>query len=364
MNDSETNDSQQTMQTLQKKSKSMSKIIKYKCNICAVTFILIAIECHICTSKLESFNLSSTSFPQTIYDSYSAYNSESDYPDCIFVFGGYTGEPAEELYCFSISNHSLIEFDTFQVLTANLLPKGNPSALMWRNETDGDDYIYYVYRQSSNPYIKRYNLDKRENEYLATLDGFIGGACMQFNPFNTSEILLVEAYGDAFGVFNIDDNTFTLGETLDHAIKRQSCVAIDNEYMNDEPYFYVFGYGYIQRLNLNSGSVTANTAWETVQGSLEVSDENCDADWSVGSEIRQFRSILFSNLIYLIGGHDGSNTFDCIISYNILTNTSNYIGSFPTAIRLFTAMLSNICLFCWIRIDRMFVLGILCFILF
>ena len=224
---------------------------------------------------------------------------------------------------------------------------GNPGALMWRNETDGNDYIYYVFRKNSNPYIQRYNLYNRTNEYLTTLSGFTYGACMQFNPFNTSEILLVESNGDAFGVYNIENNIFTLGKTLDYSITRQSCIVIDNEYMNDEPYFYVFGYGYIQRLNLQNENITTNVKWETVQGSLEVNDDNCDTDWSAGSDIRQFGAILSSNLVYLMGGYDGS-VRDCIISYNILTNSSNFVGLFPTSIRLFTTMLSGLFVFCFV----------------
>ena len=330
-----------TKQTRQKKWNNMWNIF----NVCRIMLILIVCDGNM---GIASFSLSTTEYPSSRYDLYSTYNNESDYPDCIFVFGGQTSGTDEGLYCFSISNHSLIQFDTLQVQSDNIYPRGNPGALMWRNVTDENDYIYYIFRRSSAPYIKRYNLDILGDEYLTTLSGFTWGACMQFNPFNGSEILLVESSGNAFGVYNIEDNTFTLGESLHHAISRQACVVIDNEYMPDEPYFYVFGYGYIQRLNLNNGNVAINTAWENVQGSLEVNDADC-------SFTNEFRAHLLSNLVFLIGGYDGINALDCIVSYNILTNTSNYAGFFPTTLRRFTAMLCIFFLFISMFVDVWFV---------
>ena len=294
--------------------------------------------------NLESFSLLSTSYPDETYDLYSVYNNGSDYPDCIFVFGGKDDGANQGLYCFSISNNSLIEFDTIEIQSdGQYFPyaPGHPGALMWRNKTDNNDYIYYIFRQVKHPYIHRYNLQTRTDEYLETFAGWDRGACMQLNPFKNNEILLVESYGSEFGVYNIENNTFTEGDSLDERILRQACIVINNEYMNDEPYLYVFGYGYIQRLNLISGNITTNIQWQTLQLSLEVSDSRCDGNWTAGGTLRESTAILSGNLIYIIGGKDDITTVvDCIIAYNILTNNVNFVGLFPSTMRRSSAMLS------------------------
>ena len=103
-------------------------------------------------------------------------------------------------------------------------------------------------------------------------------------------------------------------------------------------FLYLFGYGNIERLDLTKDpdNNTTNVEWEIVQGSLEVSDSRCDADYSPGGTMRESTAVLSNNLIYIIGGsNDGSWTaVDCIISYNILTNNSNLVGIFPSPIRL------------------------------
>ena len=65
---------------------------------------------------------------------------------------------------------------------------------------------------------------------------------MAQNPYNLDEILIVR--GDhttfnSFVIYTISNNTIQFGQNLNEQTRRMTCVIIDNQYYNTQPYWYV-----------------------------------------------------------------------------------------------------------------------------
>ena len=276
-----------------------------------------------CDTNIESFTqLTTESMPSADEQYQVVYNNKSSYNECIFVFGGNNAD--SDVLCFNLTNLTFTENFGSPTFASSNNRLSRIDSLLIINETSGDEFIYYT---SSGSTPSLYKFDITNGGVTTRLNGesSISGLsyppCMVQNPFDDDELLFVHGYGDAFLVYSISDDTFSTGQSLYTSVVRPFCVVIDNEYQDDEPYLYVFGgrTDKIQRLKLNSDDGILNTDWETMTQVLSVNDSNCDADWSESNAF-SLNGFLHHELIYIF--------YDCVISFNILDHSIEYVTHF------------------------------------
>ena len=284
-----------------------------------------------CGEGLESWTRGLSSLARADRNQYAAYDhsSTNSYPECVWVFGG---NDADNLYCYNMTTETAIYWDDLDPSSSYSLLEGSPPAsLIISNEAN--DYLYVLSRYG---YLLRYDLKNKElvllDDTLYQSDFYYG--CMAMNPSNSDELVMADGYlSSMFAIYTISTDTFTFGKDLNTAVLRPTCVMIDNDYFNVNPYWYIFGgeTTAIQRIDINSSDL-ANEKWFVLITELSVSNSNCDVnDWS---SLYASGAVLFNNLIYMIGGYDASDSSDnsCIVAFDLDDNSVSYFGHFPITI--------------------------------
>ena len=276
---------------------------------------------------LESWTLSPTAqLARADRNQFAAYNEDSNYPDCIFVFGG---NDADDIYCLNLTTMVVNYWGDLDDNYYNV-EAATPASLILSG-----DLLYYA---DYNGYIIRYDLSSRlstmVNSELSTISGGAGfkSPCMVQNPGTEDQFLIIDGLGTGFATFNSTTNTATIGQSFSTSVDRPVCIVVNNEYYSTRPYFYIFTgkTANIQRLDISGDVVSTN--WETLTVTLSFSDGSCDVN-SWGS-IYTSNAMLYNNLVYIIGGLDSSTASDdsCIISFDITDNNIEYVGNFLVGI--------------------------------
>ena len=277
-----------------------------------------------CDTHIESFTkLTTESMPSADEQYQAVYNNKSSYNDCIFVFGG--SFTKSDVLCFNVTSLSLTKNFGSPTFVSSTYRLSRKASLLIVDATTGDEFIYYT-TVSTTPSLYKFDI---LNGVTTKLNGGLPVSsiyyppCMLQNPFDDDQLLFVEGIGDAFLVYSINDDSFTVGQSLYTPVNRAFCVVIDNEYMNDEPYLYVIGGQHtdiLQRLQLNNDKGILNTGWELmIHSLLYVNDSSCDANWTHKTAF-SLNGFLHDELIYYF--------FDCVVSFNILNHSMEYVTNF------------------------------------
>ena len=118
------------------------------------------------TFPLESWTLSSTSLPRADRNQFTAYNEDSYYSDCIWIWGG---NDAHTLWCYNLTNNSIQTWDTMDSSLVSYTRQVTPQASLII--TDGNtDLLYFI---EDNGYIIKYNLNTKN---FTSLTGVLASA--------------------------------------------------------------------------------------------------------------------------------------------------------------------------------------------
>ena len=274
---------------------------------------------------LQSWTLSNAQLPFKDRNLFATYGDNSNYPECVFVFGG---NYHDSLFCYNITSDTINYWGELGTI-GNGVESSTPASLIITNETSNEDYLYYI---SNEGYIQKYllNNDINNTAVLITSDlntlYTIENPCMLQNPSNKDQLLIVGgdyAFSNTFIIYNIKTDATTQGRNFNTSVSRPVCVTSDS-------HLYVIGgrTDKIQRVSLNTND-TANAEWQTLNTTLELSGNNsCDIqDFSL---IYAAGAVIFDNIVYVIGGlRPGTADYSCIVSFNINNNSVNYVGNFP-----------------------------------
>ena len=253
-----------------------------------------------------------------------AYNENSSYPECIFVYGGrYT----KNVHCYNYTSDQLIFWGALDgSLGSNF--RAQPAGLIISNTTH--DLLYYATRGCE---IVQYDL---QNKISTTLDsslkdvGWKGCPLVQ-NPLNNNQFFTLDGYTNSSqtGVYDLVSNNITYGKNLNTSVFRPFVVVIDDDF-NKIVYVMTGQTNAIQKLNLSKSNNISEIEWETLSVTLTVSETDCDVqNWS---HIFATGGVQYKNFIYIVGGQDSTSTRSCIIAFDWIDETVQYIGNYPIPI--------------------------------
>ena len=235
------------------------------------------------------------------YYSYIVQDSQSIYPECIFLFGG--DDCQKCVYCYNITSDELVNWDRLSTGTSS---QGVPDAVMI------GDTIYYL------PYtggISIYDVNTKIEAVLSGISTIDQESCLVRHPTNENYLFAVYSHSKTFYLIDLETGVTNTGfqmtgESLTFTRNWPSCAV--NSFL-DNVYLYVIGGDsvVIERINLDelideyeSSNKTdiSGTQWETLSGVLLScsSDPRCTFDTS--GYIRTVGVASVNQCIYIIGG--------------------------------------------------------------
>lgn len=312
-----------------------------------ISFWFICICFQVCISctrgqsvTLKNWTEASATLPEANRNLGAAYNKNSRYPDCIFVFGGIDSNNA--VYCYSYTNNTIIYWGELDSSLTNDF-RTQPAGLIISNSTD--DLLYYT---SQYCHIVQYDL---QNKISTTLNsqlyeaGWRGCSLVQ-NPLNSDQFLTLNGYSRSSetATYDVIANSVTYGKNLVNTILfRPFVVAINDDFdnKNSYPFVYVMAgeMNTIQKLDLSKSDNISEIEWEILNVTLNLNNgdyNSCDAkDWS---QIIATGGVQYENWIYIIGGHDTSSnmTRNCIIAFDWINEKVEYASDHPQSIARYT----------------------------
>ena len=148
---------------------------------------------------LVSWTVSDTILPVASGNMFAAWDEDSSFSDCVFVFGGLGCTDC--FYCFNITTDDIYEWDTLP--TDSNRRSSTQQSFMFINNTDGLEYIYFGIPEGI---IKRYDI---KNKVETTVDSSsLRSACMSLSPNNNQFYVLggQSDDGNKFSIYSLDGN--------------------------------------------------------------------------------------------------------------------------------------------------------------
>ena len=181
-------------------------------------------------SPLQTWELSDTSLNGATRYASSVYNGNSNYPECIFVFGGTTVPDADKnkLLCYNIENGELSEFKSLDTSLADDRWTGCEQGAFIIS--DGNDDTLYYADQNGNVYTLDLN-DESSTEDLKISTG-ITYPCLLKHPDDTEFYVIDGFKGNEFYVFDLTDDLLYTGNSLN--VVRILPATIINEYDDNQ----------------------------------------------------------------------------------------------------------------------------------
>ena len=288
-------------------------------------------------SPLQTWQLSSSSLPGGTRNAFSAWpGTNSNFSDCVFVFGGKDciHNQCDTMFCYNTSSNNLESFGKLSIISNASFSTRHVTCVS--NAFVISDIIYWM-NTNGSAYTYDLNGNLTREEFKTTIID-VQYPCLLKHP-NDTQFFVINDTNDyethtpnEFWIYDLVTNTTMQGNTMNAARYRPA--AIVSEYDTDNPYIYVMGghSKYIERLNLNNPQ---NGEWELLQLLLEssISDE---FDVAV-NKYSAHGIATFANFIYLIGGYDSGNETDKddIILLDIENWEIKWAGVYPTGISRF-----------------------------
>ena len=171
---------------------------------------------------------------------YAAWNGDSYYSDCLWVFGGNTGD---DIYCYNITTDTVQLWDDLDPTNIyGTVEASVPASVLL---SDGvNDYIYYM---TTTGFLMRYHInDKNLTELTSDLNAISWVyPCIVQNPADSNQLLMVEGNYLAtnnFAIWSISTGSLQYGQNLPTAVQRPVCVIVNNNYFSSDPYWFVTGF--------------------------------------------------------------------------------------------------------------------------
>ena len=252
------------------------------------------------------------------------YNASFN-PDCIWVFGGTSGN---DFQCYNISDDTISVIDTISSSSYSV----PPSSVMINGS------VYYITLTGN---IYKYNIETGIEELFTSVSINYG---QLFKHPNEKELYVIETETSTlFYICSISNDTWTQGPSMEVTRFRPACVI--NEYYND-PYLYaVGGDSIILQLNELILILIIEMKLDLIIGngkyyglSLDVAIlKGADVDYTAVDHAAAFT---WNNFVFILGGTDGS-VIDDIIYIDIEENEIGYAGIIPYNMRSQAVIMVN-----------------------
>lgn len=182
---------------------------------------------------LSSFALSSETSLRADRHFYAAYNKNSNYPECIFVFGGDTTN--DKIYCFNINTQSLSQWGNLDGSYTNSEAIVSGSFI----ESNSNNLYYITWYGNIIKYDLSSDTSTLINNDLVPLGKKFS---LLQNPLDSNQLLIIHGdYSNEFRIYDISSDTILTGQDLPISqLNKPFVIVIDNDYFSVNPYLYVF----------------------------------------------------------------------------------------------------------------------------
>lgn len=247
-------------------------------------------------------------------ESYSYYNyvhigqnSDSSYPECIFLFGGSVCRTCS--YCYNMTSDSLVSWGSIAVETYS---QGIPNTVMI------DDTIYYL---SAADTIGIYDITTPTVQDVSTFSSWTisHASCIVQHPDYDNYLFIMVSHSTGFIMFDLNSGgtpIYIAGSDLSIERNWPSCAVnnYDDSNGDNDNYFYVIGGDsiYFERINLDDvvgsyldNGIITDVEWEIINktGVYLNCDMSVDCQMDFGGTgIRVMGATTYKHCIFIMGG--------------------------------------------------------------
>ena len=264
-----------------------------------------------------------------------ASNGSSDYPECVWLIGGYSSCSGRCVTCYNTTEDSFVAWDDYLQYQWSMSYVQH-SAFMLGND------IYYLSYAGGSGSIQKYNVKDKTDTQLFYPTTVGHHECIVNHPRLNNYMFVVgisDTGSNSFFVYNNDTGSYVQGNNLNHGRDRGTCGVSD--YL-DDPYVYVVGGDtiYFERMNLNDAIVnTSGATWQVLNAKLDCVDNyGCygSGSWAGGLGLHAF-----DKYIFILSGFYVSSWSENVLVYDVENDFYNYSTATITSPTEFRSGLAN-----------------------